>query len=56
MVLATFARNYKLVDVSTEDGAPPAERLAFTMFPNGLRIRLAPRVATSPAPDLRPFR
>jgi len=43
MVLATFARNYELVDVSTEDGAPPAERLAFTMFPVGLRIRLAPR-------------
>lgn len=45
MVLATFARNYELVDVSTEDGAPPAERLAFTMFPEGLRIRIAPRAA-----------
>jgi cytochrome P450 len=45
MILATFARNYELVDVSTEDGAPPAERLAFTMSPEGLRIRLAPRAA-----------
>jgi cytochrome P450 len=43
MVLATLIRNFELVDVSTEDGAPPRERLAFTMFPMGLKIRLAPR-------------
>jgi cytochrome P450 len=43
MVLATIARNFALVGVTTEDGSPPQERLAFTMFPMGLKIRLAPR-------------
>ena len=43
MVLATLARNFELVDVSTEDGSPPRERLAFTMFPMGLKIRVAAR-------------
>jgi len=42
-VLATLARNFELVDVSTEDGSPPRERLAFTMFPMGLKIRVAAR-------------
>ena len=43
MVLSLIARNYTLVDVGTESGEPPAERLAFAMFPVGLRMKLAPR-------------
>jgi cytochrome P450 len=43
MVLATLARNYELLEVGTEDGAPPQERFAFTMFPVGLRMRIALR-------------
>lgn len=43
MVLATIARNFELVDVATEDGTPPMERLAFTMAPLGLRMRVARR-------------
>lgn len=43
MVLATLARRYELVDVRTDDGSPPQERLAFTMFPLGLQLRIAPR-------------
>ena len=45
MVLATLARNYELIEVGTEDGAPPVERFAFTMFPLGLRMRIGPRRA-----------
>ena len=44
MVLATIARNYELLSVATADGAPPQERTAFTMFPVGLKIRVAARV------------
>ena len=44
MVLATIARNYELVEVGTESGAPPRERLDFTMSPVGLRMKLRPRV------------
>lgn len=43
MVLSLIARNYTLVDVGTESGTAPAERLAFAMFPVGLRMKLAPR-------------
>lgn len=43
MVLATIARNFDLVSVETADGAPPREHLAFTMYPEGLQLRLAPR-------------
>lgn len=43
MVLATLARNFELVGVGTDDGAPPQERLAFTMFPVGLRMKLRER-------------
>jgi cytochrome P450 len=38
MVLATIARNYELVRVATDDGAPPRERLTFTMAPVGLKM------------------
>ncbi len=43
MVLATIARNFELVEVRTDSGAPPPEQLAFTMFPSGLRMRLRAR-------------
>ena len=43
MVLATIARNYELVEVDTTNGVPPRERLAFTMSPVGLRMKLRPR-------------
>ncbi len=43
MVLATIARNYELVEVGTETGAPPSERLDFTMSPVGLRMKLRAR-------------
>jgi cytochrome P450 len=43
MVLATLARNFELVEVGVEGGGEPEERLGFTMFPVGLRMRLAPR-------------
>lgn len=45
MVLAMIARTYELLSVSTADGTPPQERTAFTMFPVGLRIRVAMRAA-----------
>ncbi len=43
MVLATIARNYQLIEVGTEDGAPPREHLAFTMAPVGLRMKIKAR-------------
>ncbi|HEY0206406.1 MAG TPA: cytochrome P450, partial [Acetobacteraceae bacterium] len=43
MVLATIARNYELAEVGTENGAPPGERLDFTMTPVGLRMQLRAR-------------
>jgi cytochrome P450 len=45
MVLATLARNYELLEVATEDGSPPQEQFAFTMFPLGLRMRIRARGA-----------
>ncbi len=44
MVLATIARNYQLIEVGTENGTPPRERMAFTMAPVGLRMKLGMRV------------
>lgn len=44
MVLATIARNYQLIEVGTEDGAPPREHMAFTMGPVGLRMKIEARV------------
>ena len=43
MVLATVARNFELVEVSTEDGSPPRERFAFTMSPMGLKMKVVAR-------------
>jgi len=45
MVLATIAKNFELVEVATEDKSPPKERLAFTMFPMGLRMKIARRLS-----------
>lgn len=45
MVLTTIARNYELVEVGTEDGAPPREHMAFTMSPVGLRMKIRPRAS-----------
>jgi len=50
MVLSTIARNFQLVDVGTDDGSAPAERLAFTMFPVGLKIRLKARTPGAARP------
>jgi cytochrome P450 len=43
MVLATLARDYELIEVGTADGRDPPERLAFTMFPVGLKLRVGRR-------------
>ncbi len=45
MVLAMLARNFELVEVGAGAAADaaPQERIAFTMFPVGLRMRLAER-------------
>ncbi|MFL6697064.1 MAG: cytochrome P450 [Vitreoscilla sp.] len=50
MVLATIARNFELVDVATDDGQEPAEYLAFSMFPVGLKIRLKARTSAQARP------
>jgi len=44
MVIATLARNFELVEVATENGSAPKERLAFTMFPPNLKMRIAVRM------------
>jgi len=44
MVLATIAHNYELIEVGTEDGVPPRERMAFAMSPVGLRMKLRKRI------------
>jgi cytochrome P450 len=43
MALATLARNFELAEVGVEGGGAPVERLGFTMFPVGLRMRLTRR-------------
>ncbi len=43
MVLAMLARRFELLEVGPAGGGAPEERLAFTMFPVGLRMRLAER-------------
>ena len=43
MVLATIARNYDLIEVGTEDGAPPRELMEFSMSPVGLRMKIRAR-------------
>jgi cytochrome P450 len=43
MVLSTIARNFELVEVGTDDGREPQERLAFSMYPVGLKLTVKPR-------------
>lgn len=43
MVLGMLARNFELLQVGPEGGGAPGERMAFTMFPVGLKMRLAER-------------
>ncbi len=50
MVLSTIARNFDLIDVGTNDGREPAERLAFTMFPVGLKIKIKARTPAGSRP------
>jgi len=49
--LSMLLGEFTLEDVSTEDGSPPVEHLAFTMAPAGLRMRLSPRAGRECAPD-----
>ena len=43
VAIATLLSQFDLQAVDTPDGQPPAERLAFTMTPVGLRLRLRQR-------------
>ncbi|MFT3857667.1 MAG: cytochrome P450 [Aquabacterium sp.] len=43
MATATLLTHFDIEYVSTEDGQPPAERMAFTMSPQGLRMRIRER-------------
>ncbi|MDB5946960.1 MAG: cytochrome [Ramlibacter sp.] len=40
MVMAMLLANFEIVDVATEDGADPQERISLTMYPVGLSMRL----------------
>lgn len=42
MVMAMLLAGFEIEDVSTADGAEPQERLALTMAPVGLRLKLRP--------------
>ncbi|HLL20271.1 MAG TPA: cytochrome P450 [Rubrivivax sp.] len=44
VAMATLLGRFEIADVSTPDGRPPRENLAFTMAPVGLRMRLRARV------------
>jgi cytochrome P450 len=41
--LAMLLARFEIVAVDTPDGGEPEERMEFTMFPVGLKLRLAPR-------------
>jgi cytochrome P450 len=43
MAMSMLLANFDIVSVGTDDGSDPAERLAFTMMPVGLRMTLRPR-------------
>ena len=43
MAVAMLFNSFDIEDINTEDGAEPAERLSFTMAPEGLRMRLRER-------------
>ncbi len=43
MVIAMLVGSFEIQDVSTPEGGEPPERMAFTMSPVGLRLKLRPR-------------
>ena len=43
MAMATLLSSFDIVSVDTPDGLPAAERMAFTMNPVGLTMRLRER-------------
>ena len=43
MVTAMLLAKFEIAEVSTPDGQEPQERMALTMFPVGLRMRLRPQ-------------
>jgi cytochrome P450 len=43
MVMAMLLAGFDLESVGTADGAEPLERMAFTMQPVGLKLKLRPR-------------
>ncbi len=43
MVMAMLLANFEIADVSTPDGGDPQERMALTMYPVGLEMRLRAR-------------
>jgi len=43
MVVAMLVKNFELIEVGNDEGTAPQERLAFTMFPVGLRMKLRER-------------
>jgi cytochrome P450 len=49
MAMATLLGRFEISDVSTPDGQPPRENMAFTMAPVGLRMRLQGRAASRSA-------
>ena len=49
MVLTMLAHHFELADVRTEHGGPPAERMAFTVHPEPLRMRLEERRTSTAA-------
>ena len=52
MVSAMLFGNFEIESVTTPDGAEAQEHLAFTMYPEGLRLRLGER-ATAEARHAR---
>ena len=47
VAIATLLSRFDIASVNTPDGLPPAERLAFTMTPVGLRMQLRLRAAAT---------
>jgi hypothetical protein len=44
-VMAMLLANFDIASVATADGADPQERIALTMYPVGLEMRLKPLAA-----------
>jgi cytochrome P450 len=45
MVLSMLFKSFELIEVGNDEGSAPQERLAFTMFPVGLRMKIRERRA-----------